>query len=74
MISEEQRADSVAASKRIFDLEQMLGRSLHQLQAWHRIYGEQQPDWLPPSGDVVVLEDADELMSSNAGGNSPPRD
>ena len=47
-------------------LRALLARAVKQLQAWHVKYGENQPNWLPPSGDVKLMEDADALLSANA--------
>lgn len=39
------------------DLVALLQRGVKQLEQWHKTYGEHQPDWLPPAGDVRWLED-----------------
>lgn len=33
-------------------------RAMTRLREWHAKYGEHQPQWLPPAGDVRWLEDA----------------
>jgi hypothetical protein len=39
------------------DASRLLIRGAKQLRAWHVKYGEHQPQWLPPAGDVRWLED-----------------
>lgn len=39
------------------NLAALLRRGLSQLSAWHKTYGEHQPQWLPPAGDVRWMED-----------------
>lgn len=35
----------------------LLERAMNQLDAWQKAYGEHAPDWLPPAGDVQLMED-----------------
>jgi hypothetical protein len=44
----------------------LLRRGLAQLDAWQRKYGEHQPAWLPPAGDVRWAEDVDRILSGTA--------
>ena len=43
---------------------EMLRRAQSQLRKWQEKYGEASPDWLPPAGDVRLLEDIDEAITS----------
>ena len=36
----------------------LLRRGLARLDAWQKLYGQHNPQWLPPSGDVRWMEDA----------------
>lgn len=38
---------------------QLLKRAVLQLTAWHEKYGANKAEWLPPAGDVRLLEDID---------------
>lgn len=40
------------------DAKALIVRATAKLRAWHEKYGEHQPQWLPPAGDVEWLEDA----------------
>jgi hypothetical protein len=40
------------------DAKALIERAAAQLSAWHAKYGEHNPQWLPPAGDVRWLEDA----------------
>lgn len=40
------------------DAKALIERAAAQLSAWHAKYSQQQPQWLPPAGDVRWLEDA----------------
>lgn len=42
--------------------ETLLRRASKQLWAWGEKYGQWQPDWLPPAGDVRLLEDIDAFL------------
>jgi DNA (cytosine-5)-methyltransferase 1 len=44
------------------DLVSLLRRGLSQLDAWQRAYGEHQPAWLPPAGDVRWAEDVNAAL------------
>lgn len=46
---------------------QLLMRGMVQLRAWHSKYGEHQPQWLPPAGDVRWLEDAQAYVDGSKG-------
>lgn len=37
----------------------LLRRALKQLDRWAEKYGQWQPEWLPPGGDVTLVEDID---------------
>lgn len=41
----------------------LLQRCAAQLKAWHEHYGKHQPRWLPPAGDVRLLEDIDAAIA-----------
>ena len=41
----------------------LLLRAVKQLCAWNEKYGAWQPTWLPPAGDVRLLEDIDEAIA-----------
>jgi hypothetical protein len=41
----------------------LLARALHQLYKWQRKYGEHNPPWLPPAGDVELAEDIDAFLT-----------
>lgn len=46
----------------------LLKLAANQLKAWHKKYGENNPAWLPPSGDVRLLEAiAEALTTPNKG-------
>lgn len=36
---------------------ELLARAARHLEAWHESYGSADPVWLPPAGDVRLLED-----------------
>lgn len=38
-------------------LKSLLRRAKRQLYEWEKKYGENNPQWLPPSGEVKLLED-----------------
>lgn len=40
------------------DAKALIERAARLLHEWHRKYGEHQPEWLPPAGDVRWLEEA----------------
>lgn len=40
----------------------LLKRADRQLSKWHEIYGQHQPEWLPPGGDVELQEDISAAM------------
>lgn len=50
------------AFERCRKLSELLRRSLMQLGAWQRKYGEHNPEWLPPAGDVILAEDIDTAL------------
>lgn len=41
----------------------LLHRAMEQLYAWSKKYGEHQPAWLPPAGDVTLCEDIAEYIA-----------
>lgn len=43
----------------------MIRRAAARLRAWHAKYGEHNPQWLPPAGDVRWLEDADAFLAAH---------
>ena len=44
----------------------LLRRGVNQLEAWHAKYGEHQPQWLPPAGDVRWMEDVAAALDGRA--------
>jgi hypothetical protein len=44
-------------------LKALLRRARKQLYEWERKYGESNPSWLPPSGEVHLLEDIDAILN-----------
>lgn len=51
------------AKQRAKDAETLLKRAVSQLGKWHKWYGCQTLDVLPPYGDLVLMEDVDEFLS-----------
>lgn len=47
----------------------LLRRGLAQLDAWQKAYGEHQPAWLPPAGDVRWAEDVSAALDGSADGS-----
>jgi hypothetical protein len=47
----------------------LLRRALVQLGKWQVKYGEHNPPWLPPAGDVELAEDIDAFL--NPQGSKP---
>lgn len=47
----------------------LLRSGVKQLEAWHAKYGEHQPQWLPPAGDVRWMEDVAAALDGRA---APP--
>lgn len=45
-------------------LRTLLRRGMRQLEAWQEKYGDWQPQWLPPSGDVRWAEDVSEALAA----------
>jgi hypothetical protein len=54
-------APAVAREARMVDL---LKRGIKQMDEWHIKYGEHNPEWLPPSGDVRWAEDVEEALEA----------
>lgn len=54
------------------ELKSLLGRAAKQLTAWHKKYGENNPQWLPPAGDVRLLEDIDEVIAGRSAAHGEP--
>lgn len=51
----------------------LLQRCDRQIMAWATKYGEHNPQWLPPAGDVDLLMDIDDALKvHNASGNGRP--
>jgi hypothetical protein len=44
----------------------LLKRAAKQLTEWHKQYGANNPQWLPPAGDVRLLEDIDEALAGRS--------
>lgn len=44
-------------------LRNLLNRSTKQIYAWAEKYGEANPEWLPPVGDVRLLEDISDVLA-----------
>jgi hypothetical protein len=71
----EERDPYAAAVLNAFDLleeqsqkskcEALLRRAMRQLELWQEKYGEHQPAWLPPAGDIRLAEDVTELLTPN---------
>lgn len=49
----------------------LLRYGVKQLEAWHAKYGEDQPDWLPPAGDVRWMEDVASALDGRAIAQQP---
>lgn len=47
---------------KIAELSILLRRAASQVTKWAEIYGEHDPEWLPPAGDVRLLEDISEAL------------
>ena len=45
-------------------LRTLLRQGMRQLAAWQEKYGDWQPEWLPPAGDVRWAEDASEALAA----------
>jgi chromosome segregation ATPase len=45
-------------------LRTLLRQGMRQLAAWQEKYGDWQPEWLPPAGDVRWAEDASEALAT----------
>jgi hypothetical protein len=45
-------------------LRALLRRGMRQLEAWQEKYGEWQPQWLPPAGDVRWAEDVEDALKT----------
>jgi hypothetical protein len=43
-------------------LKSLLRRSVKQLREWQINYGENNPAWLPPNGEVKLLEDIEDAL------------
>lgn len=48
----------------------LLRRALAQLGEWQRKYGEHNPQWLPPAGDVRLAEDIDAMLNQSPAGKA----
>lgn len=48
------------------DATRLLHRALKQLDRWSEKYGEWQPNWLPPAGDVDLAEDIEEYIAKRS--------
>lgn len=57
------RAPPETVSVPVEPTDSLLLRASRQLREWHAKYGEHQPGWLPPSGDVKLLEDIDTALT-----------
>ena len=55
------RAPKEAADE-IERLRNLLRRGMRQLSAWQEKYGDWQPQWLPPAGDVRWAEDVEDAL------------
>jgi len=44
-------------------MRELLQQASIHIRAWHKKYGEFQPQWLPPAKDVELLEAIDEALS-----------
>lgn len=43
----------------------LIRRAIAQILAWQKVYGEHQPAWLPPAGDVRWMEDAQAFLDTH---------
>jgi hypothetical protein len=50
------------AAEEIERLRLLLLQGSKQLHAWHAKYGDNQPEWLPPAGDVQWLENVNDIL------------
>lgn len=57
------RAPKEAADE-IERLRALLRRGMRQLESWQEKYGEHNPEWLPPAGDVQWAEDVSEALAT----------
>ena len=50
----------------------LLRRAMRQLDAWQKAYGAADPEWLPPAGDVQLMEDYAAFTSASTDTKSAP--
>ena len=58
-------AVAVEPTNREAAYESLLKAASGQLKAWHQKYGNHAPSWLPPGGDVSLLETIDDWLDTN---------
>lgn len=66
-----QEATSDEVDRIVAQRDKLLGlvkRSHRQIMAWAEQYGKHNPEWLPPAGDVRLLEDIAEAVAEQKGG------
>ena len=59
-----QSAPAAVPDDRADKLQHFLGRSLKLLDAWGEAYGEHQPEWLPPAGEIQLREQIAEWLAA----------
>ena len=62
---------AVEPSNREAGYESLLKAASGQLRAWHQKYGNHAPSWLPPGGDVSLLETIDDWLDTNTTPTQP---
>ena len=62
---------AVEPSNREAAYESLLRAAAGQLRAWHQKYGNHAPSWLPPGGDVSLLETIDDWLDTNTTSTQP---
>ena len=67
------RAHVLAFESKTAELQSLIRRAMRQLEKWQDKYGEHNPAWLPPDGDIRLMEDAAELVASNVTGLAPEK-
>ena len=66
-----EQAVAVEPTNREAAYESLLRAAAGQLRAWHQKYGNHAPSWLPPGGDVSLLETIDDWLETNTATTQP---
>ena len=66
-----EQAVAVEQKNREAAYESLLKAASGQLRAWHQKYGNHAPSWLPPGGDVSLLETIDDWLDTNTTSTQP---